>query len=290
VPAGLVFSSGYLANLGVVTALTGPGALVVSDARNHASLIDACRLSRARVAVVPHADVAAVASALSGRTEARALVVTDGIFSVDGDLAPLRELADAVHAHDGVLVVDEAHGLGVMGPLGQGAAHAAGLLPHDDVIVTATLSKALGGQGGAVLGNRATIDHLVDTARTFIFDTGLAPPNVGSALAALHVLRREPERVGAVRRNATRLAELARAAGLDAATPAGAVIAVRIGSPSQALQAATICEEQGVRVGCFRPPSVPDDVSRLRVTARADLSDADFARAARAFGAVAAAR
>jgi 8-amino-7-oxononanoate synthase len=290
VPAALVFSSGYLANLGVVASLAGPGALIVSDARNHASLIDACRLSRARVAVVPHGDMSAVAAALSGRTEPRALVVTDAVFSVDGDIAPLREIADVVHAHDGVLVVDEAHGLGVIGPLGQGAAHAAGLLPHDDVVVTATLSKALGGQGGAVLANRATIDHLVDTARTFIFDTGLAPPSVGSALAALHVLRREPERVGAVRRNATRLSELARAVGLDAATPAGAVISIRIGSPSQALQAATICEEHGVRVGCFRPPSVPDDVSRLRVTARADLSDADFARAARAFEAVAAAR
>ena len=289
VPAALVFSSGYLANLGTVTTLTGPDALVVSDARNHASLVDACRLSRARVVVVPHGDVGAVAAALSGRTEARALVVTDGVFSVDGDVAPLRELADVVHAHDGVLLVDDAHGLGVVGPLGQGSAHSAELLPHDDVVVTATLSKSLGGQGGVVLASQATIEHLVDTARTFIFDTGLAPPSVGAALAALHVLRREPERVGAVRRNATHLAELARAAGLDAPTPAAAVIPVRIGSPTAAVRAAGICEEQGVRVGCFRPPSIPDDVSRLRVTARADLSDDDLARAARAFGAVAAA-
>ena len=289
VPASLVFSSGYLANLGAVTALTGPGALVVSDARNHASLVDACRLSRARVVVVPHGDVEAVAAALSGRTEPRALVVTDGVFSVDGDVAPLRELADVVHAHDGVLLVDDAHGLGVVGPLGQGSAHSAELLPHDDVVVTATLSKSLGGQGGVVLASQATIEHLVDTARTFIFDTGLAPPSVGAALAALHVLRREPERVGAVRRNATHLAELARAAGLDAPTPAAAVIPVRIGSPTAAVRAAGICEEHGVRVGCFRPPSIPDDVSRLRVTARADLSDDDLGRAARAFGAVAAA-
>ena len=213
VPAALVFSSGYLANLGAITALAGPEALVVSDARNHASLIDACRLSRARVVVVPHADVSAVAAALSSRTESRALVVTDGVFSVDGDLAPLHALADTVHAQDGVLLVDDAHGLGVIGPLGQGAAHAAGLVPHDDVVLTVTLSKALGGQGGVVLGSRAAIDHLVDIARTFIFDTGLAPPSVGSGLAALHVLRREPERVGAVRRNAVRLSELARAAG-----------------------------------------------------------------------------
>jgi 8-amino-7-oxononanoate synthase len=289
-PAALVFSSGYLANLGAVVALAGPDALVVSDARNHASLVDACRLARARVVVVPHADASAVARALSSRIEQRALVVTDAVFSVDGNLAPLRELAHVVHGHDAVLVVDDAHGLGVVGPLGQGAVQAAGLLPHEDVVITATLSKALGGQGGAVLASRATIDHLVDGARTFLFDTGLAPPSVGSALAALHVLRREPERVEAVRRNAARLAELARASGLDAARPAAAIVPVRIGSPSDALQAAAICEENGVRVGCFRPPSVPDAVSRLRLTARADLSEADFERAAKALEAVAAAR
>ncbi len=288
VPAALVFSSGYLANLGAVAALSGPGAVVISDALNHASLVDACRLSRARVVVVPHRDVSAVAAALSGRSEPRALVVTDSIFSVDGDLAPLRELADAVRAYEGVLVVDEAHGLGVIGPMGQGATQAAGLLPHDDIVVTATLSKALGGQGGVVLASRATVDHLVDTARTFIFDTGLAPPNVGSGLAALHVLRREPERVAAVRRNAMRLSELARAAGLNATTPTAAVVSIPIGSPAEALQAAATCEEVGVRVGCFRPPSVPDAVSRLRLTARADLSDADLDRAARALEAVAA--
>ena len=130
----------------------------------------------------------------------------------------------------------------------------------------------------------------MDIARTFIFDTGLAPPSVGSGLAALHVLRREPERVGAVRRNAVRLSELARAAGLSAVTPAGAVISVPVGAPSEALRAAATCEEHGVRVGCFRPPSVPDAVSRLRLTARCDLSDDDIERAGRALEAVAATR
>ena len=269
----LAFSSGYTANLGALTALSGRGALVVSDAANHASIVDGCRLSRARVAVVPHADVDAVDAALAGRTEQRALVVTESVDSVDGGTAPLRALHTACRARGALLVVDEAHALGVRGPGGRGLLAEVGLAGADDVVATVTLSKALGGQGGAVLGSAAVIAHLVDTARSFIFDTGLAPAAVGAALAALDVLGAEPERPAAALRHA---AALAAAAGVPA--PPSAVVPVVVGDPEVALAQARRCLERGVRVGCFRPPSVPAGTSRLRLTARATLTDADLAR------------
>ncbi|MGH8968557.1 MAG: 8-amino-7-oxononanoate synthase, partial [Actinomycetes bacterium] len=203
--AGLAFSSGYLANLGAVTALADAGCTVVSDAGNHASVVDACRLSRATVVVAPHRDVAAVDAALSRRTTGRALVVTDAVFSVDGDVAPLAELHAVARRHGALLVVDEAHSLGVVGPAGRGAAHAAGIAGKPDVVLTVTLSKALGAQGGAVLGHGDVVEHLTNTARAFIFDTALAPPSAGAALAALQVLRAEPELAGTVRRRAGQL-------------------------------------------------------------------------------------
>ncbi len=191
--AGLVFSSGYTANLGAVVGLSGPGSLLVSDAYSHASLVDACRLSRARVVVTPHRDVDAVEAALASRDEERAVVITDSVFSADGALAPLRELHDVCRRHRALLIVDEAHGLGVRGG-GRGLLHEVGLAGAPDVVMTTTLSKALGSQGGVVLGPAAVRDHLIDAARPFIFDTGLAPAAVGAALAALHVLRAEPWR------------------------------------------------------------------------------------------------
>ena len=153
--SALAFSSGYTANLGAVVALSGPGSLVVSDALTHASLVDACRLSRARVVVTPHSDVAAVADALANRSEQRAVVVTDSVFSADGDLAPLRELHDVCRRHGALMIVDEAHGLGVRGTGGRGLLHEVGLAGAPDVVMTVTLSKALGSQGGAVLGPAA---------------------------------------------------------------------------------------------------------------------------------------
>jgi 8-amino-7-oxononanoate synthase len=272
--AALVFSSGYLANLGVVTALSGPGTLVVSDAANHASLVDACRLARACIAVTPRDDPAAVDALLAARTEERALVVTDSVNSVDGGFAPLRELHAVCRARGALLVVDEAHGLGVVGPGGRGLLAEHGLAGAVEVVATVTLSKALGSQGGAVVGPAAVIAHLVDTARSFIFDTGLAPACAGAALAALRVLKAEPDRPAAILRAA---AALAAAAGVPA--PPSAVVSVVLGEPDIAVGAAAACAERGVRVGCFRPPSVPKGTSRLRLTARATLSDAELAHA-----------
>ncbi|BCK56972.1 8-amino-7-oxononanoate synthase [Nocardia wallacei] len=269
--AGLVFASGYAANLGVVTALAGRGSLVVSDAGSHASLVDACRLSRARVAIAPHRDVLAVDRLLSARTEERAVVLTDSVFSADGDLAPLRELHRVVRANGAVLIVDEAHGIGVRGDGGRGLVHEVGLAGQPDLIVTATLSKALAAQGGAVLAPERVRAHLVDAARTFIFDTGLAPAAVGAARAALRLLRRDPAMAGRVRERATAIARIA-----AAPQPDSAVVSVVLGEAQVAYDAAQACRARGLSVGCFRPPSVPEGTSRLRLTARADLTDAEM--------------
>ena len=274
--SALVFSSGYTANLGAVVALSGPGSLLVSDALTHASLVDACRLSRARVAVTPHLDVEAVDAALSSRAEDRAVVLTESVFSTDGALAPLRELHAVCRRRGALLLVDEAHGLGVRGPGGQGLLYESGLAGAPDVVMTTTLSKALGSQGGVVLGPEPIRAHLIDAARPFIFDTGLAPAAVGAALAALRVLIAEPQRAQAV---LDRAAELARICG-DTAVPDSAVVSVILGDPEVAVAAAAACLDRGVRVGCFRPPTVPEGTSRLRLTARASLTanEMDLAR------------
>ena len=286
--AGLVFSSGYLANLGAVTALARRGSLVVSDAQNHASLVDACRLARGRVVVTPHRDADAVAHALATRDVDQAVVVTDAVFSVDGDVAPLVELHATVREHGALLVVDEAHGLGVVGPEGRGACELAGIAGEPDVVVTLTLSKSLGSQGGAVLGDPVVVEHLVNTARAFIFDTGLAPAAAAGAAASLAVLRAEPALAPAVRSHARALATGLADAGLPVTDPEGAVVSVLVGEPGRAAEAAARLRADGVLVGCFRPPSVPDGVSRLRLTARADLTGDELRRAiaavARALG------
>ncbi|MCH9721472.1 MAG: 8-amino-7-oxononanoate synthase [Actinomycetia bacterium] len=276
-PAALVFSSGYTANLGAVASLSGPGSLVVSDAAAHASLVDGCRLSRARVVVAPHLDVRAVEAALAGRGEERALVVTDSVFSTDGALAPLRELHDICRSHRALLLVDEAHGLGVRGSGGRGLVHEVGLAGAPDVVMTTTLSKALGSQGGVVLGSRAVRDHLVDSARPFIFDTGLAPAAVGAAAAALRVLGDEPGRAQSVLDRARALAEICGVA----RRPQSAVVSVILGDPELAVAAAAACLAEGVRVACFRPPAVAPGTSRLRLTARASLTEDEMALAHR---------
>jgi 8-amino-7-oxononanoate synthase len=286
-PAGLVFSSGYLANLGAITALSGPDTLVISDQVNHASIVDACRLSRSRVVITAHRDVGAVEVALAERDEDHALVVTDAVFSVDGDLAPLSELHAVVRRYRALLVIDEAHALGVVGPLGQGGAQQAGIAGEPDVVLTLTLSKSLAAQGGAVLGAPEVIDTLIDTGRAFIFDTGLAPPSAGAALAALDVIAAEPGLPARARARARRIAGLAGDLGLETTVPAAAVVPVVLGEPRAALRAAEICREHGARVGCFRPPSVPKGRACLRITARASLTESELTTLGKALKAVA---
>lgn len=277
--SALVFSSGFAANLGAVTALSGADSAIVTDKYIHASLIEGCRLSRSDIAAVTHSTPSAVEHALSTRRKPRALVVTDSVFSVDGDIAPLEELAGVCRKNGAALLVDDAHGFGVLGEGGRGAVHAAGLSNSPDVVTTITLSKALGAQGGAVLGPRRVIKHLVDTARSFIFDTALAPASAAAALAALNALKAEPELATKVTEAAGNLAYQLKAAGFRVSVPDAAVISVQAPSPEAAVAWAAACADQGVRVGCFRPPSVPDGISRLRLTARADLTEADVDRA-----------
>jgi 8-amino-7-oxononanoate synthase len=270
----LVFSSGYTANLGVITALAGPESLVVSDADNHASVIDACRLARARVVVTPHADLSAVENALATRSEVRALVVVDAVFSTDGATADVVALRRLCERYDALLVVDEAHSVGVIGEDGRGLVATAGMAHDPDVIRTVTLSKALGSQGGAVLASRAVTGHLTNSARSFIFDTGLAPACAAAALAALTVLSESKELVARLHAHRDYLADA-----LDVARPAGAVVSAVLGDPGRTLRAAETCREAGVLVGCFRPPSVPSSGSRLRLTARASLTEVEVKEA-----------
>jgi 8-amino-7-oxononanoate synthase len=285
--ACITSGTGFQTNVGALGALISRGDLIFGDRDNHASLIDGCRLSRARTAVAAHADPRAVAKELEGREthegydnstqDAPVLVVTDSVFSVDGDAAPLAALAPVCAAAGAGLLVDDAHGLGVLGVGGRGALYAAGLSGTPGTVATVTLSKSLGSQGGAVLGPAHVIEHLVNTARTFIFDTGLAPAAAGAALGALRLLRREPDRAAHTRAVATELYTRLTAAGLDATRPDAAVVSVRAPSPQAAVQWAADCRAAGLHVGCFRPPSVPDGVSRLRLTARGDLTRAALA-------------
>ena len=275
----LVFSSGYLANIGVITALGGPGTLIVADEQCHASMIDGFRLSRSRMESFTHNGIEEVGQLLAHRTEPRALIAVESLYSVLGDEAPLADLLALAEQHDAVLLVDEAHSLGVTGTgdfQGRGSVAGTALAGHPNVIVTATLSKALGGQGGAVLGAPLLREHLINRARSFIFDTGLAPASAAAALAAVRIVRDEPWRAGSVRSNAAALAA-GLAPGLAARgtalfPTAGAVQSIAMPSAESALAAAEAARAAGVRIGCFRPPSVPDGVSRLRLTARATLT------------------
>ncbi|HEY2670379.1 MAG TPA: 8-amino-7-oxononanoate synthase [Rugosimonospora sp.] len=275
--AALVYSSGYLANMGAVRALAGPGTLLVSDAYNHASIVDGCRNSRADVVVAPHADVAGIERILAGRGTHPAVVVTESVFSVDGDLAPLRALHAACRRHGALLLVDDAHAVGLLGPAGAGAVAAAGLAGEPDVVVTVTLSKAFGAAGGVVAGPRALVAKLVDTGRTFIYDTALPPAVAAGALAALDLIRDGD----ALRAESAERAALVgkRLAGHDVSEPAGAVVSVSAPGPAEAVAWAQACRDRGVAVGCFRPPSTPDGRSRLRLTINVGVPRAEFEKA-----------
>ncbi|MBT2522131.1 8-amino-7-oxononanoate synthase [Arthrobacter sp. ISL-28] len=279
----LAFSSGYLANVGVITALGGPGTLIVADEHCHASMIDGFRLSRSRTESFTHNGLDEVDRLLADRTEPRALIAVESVYSVLGDEAPLGELLALAERHDAVLLVDEAHSLGVTGTgefQGRGSVSGTPLAGHPNVIVTATLSKALGSQGGAVLGSPLLREHLLNRARSFIFDTGLAPGSAAAALAGVRIIRDEPWRAGAVGRNASALtAGLADVLGVQGVTverTAGAVQSIAMPSAESALLATQAAAAAGVRIGCFRPPSVPDGISRLRLTARATLTPEDL--------------
>ncbi|MEV8514726.1 8-amino-7-oxononanoate synthase [Dactylosporangium sp. NPDC051484] len=286
-PAALVYSSGYLANLGAVRALVRRGTLVVSDAHNHASIVDGCRLAcagraareGAETVVAPHADPAALRDILARHPGRPAVVVTESVFSVDGDLAPLADIYAVARAHGALMLVDDAHALGVIGPAGAGGVAAAGLSGAPGIVVTATLSKSLGAAGGVIAGPEQLRRELIDTGRTFIFDTALPPAVAAGALAALRLLADGDDLRAELHARARRTVQRLRGEGLEVSEPAGGVISIAAPGPDEALAWAAACRDRGVAVGCFRPPSTPDGRSRLRLTVGVGVPAAAFDRA-----------
>lgn len=285
-PAALLFPTGYQANVGTITALAGPGDLIVSDAANHASLIDGCRLSRATVRIYPHLDHAAARAALADPTSyRRRLLVTESLFSMDGDAAPLTELAAAARDHRAVLMVDEAHAVGVLGPGGQGLAAEASVVP--DVLV-GTLGKAFGSFGGFVAGSATLRAYLVNRARTFIYTTALPPPVAAASLAGAELVA-GPEgetRRARLARNVSLLAASLSAAGLSPPARKGGIFPLVIGTDQRALTASRGLRERGFFIPAIRPPTVPEGSARLRITLSAEHQETDVLALADALAAV----
>jgi 8-amino-7-oxononanoate synthase len=281
--AALLFGSGYLANLGVISALATRGGVVFSDELNHASIVDGCRLARAETFVYRHGDLEHLAWGLRGAEGRAALIVTDGVFSMDGDVAPLGGLLELARHHDCRLMVDEAHATGALGPGGRGSVAAAGLSNEVDIVV-GTLGKALGSYGAYVCAGAELSEYLLNTARSFIFSTALPPPVLAAALAALELLEAEPEMVERLVANAATLREGLRAEGLAAGGGQSQIVPLEVGEAAPTM---ALCErllEGGVFAQGIRPPTVPEGSSRLRFSAMATHEEADLREAARLAG------
>jgi 8-amino-7-oxononanoate synthase len=268
-PRTLLFGSGWAANAGAIPALAGPGDAIYSDALNHASLIDGCRLSRATVRVFPHRDVAALEALLradAGRFRRRWLVV-EGVYSMDGDLFPLDALARLAREHDAFTYVDDAHATGVLGPDGRGSAAHWGVTVD---VTLGTLGKALGGSGAFIAGSAALCELLLHRARSFVFTTGTPPALAAAALRALAVAHEEPERRARLLANARRLRAGLAAFGRPAAgEPDGHIVPVAIGDARATVALGEALRARGYLVGAIRPPTVPAGSSRLRLSVSA---------------------
>lgn len=271
--AVLLCSSGWLANLAAIGALAGRGDRVVQDRLSHASLIDAARLAGASLKRYPHADADAADRLLAAQSTGRTLLVTDGLFSMDGDVAPLADLVRVARGHDAWLVVDDAHGIGVLGDGGRGCVAGAGWDTDAVPVLTGTLGKALGAAGAFVAGSHALIEHLVNEGRAYVYDTALPAPVVAAASAALAVLRDDPEPRERLSKNVQRFRDGVRALGLDAAVPGGPIQPVPLGSSQRALDVSAALRERGLWVTAIRPPTVPRGSARLRVTLSAAHTD-----------------
>jgi 8-amino-7-oxononanoate synthase len=281
--AALLFGSGYLANTGTMAALARQGEVVCSDELNHASIIDGCRLAGAETFVYRHADAEHLDWGLRRAAGRASLIVTDGVFSMDGDVAPLSELSDLARRHRCRLMVDEAHATGCLGPGGRGSVAATGLTDEVDVIV-GTLGKALGGYGAYVCGSAELVDFLVNSARPFIFSTAPPPPAVAASSAALELLQERPKRVEKLRANAAALRSGLREQGLEPAGSETQIVPLVIGEAGDAM---ALCErllEHGLFAQAIRPPTVPAGTCRLRLTVMATHAIADLRRAARSIG------
>jgi glycine C-acetyltransferase/8-amino-7-oxononanoate synthase len=281
--SALLFGSGYLANTGTIAALAGDGEVVFSDALNHASIIDGCRLSRAETFVYRHGDVEHLAWGLRKAGERAALIVTDGVFSMDGDVAPLVELAELAKSHDCRLMVDEAHATGAIGPGGRGSVAAAGLSGEVDVVM-GTLGKALGSYGAYVCADRETTDYLLNTARSFVFSTALPPSVAAAGLAALELLESQPDRVGRLSANARALRDAFAEEGLGVSRSETQIVPVPVGDAGTAMELCERLLERGVFAQGIRPPTVPEGSSRLRFTVMSTHRREELERAAKLVG------
>lgn len=277
--AAILFPTGYAANVGTVAALVGRGDVVFSDEMNHASLIDGCRLARAEIRVFPHSDIEALQTQLQNAADfRRRLIVTDGLFSMDGDVAPLRELCDLAERYDAALLVDEAHATGVLGVEGRGSSE--WLEVEDRVTVrVGTLSKGIGALGGFVAGSNRLIEWLWNRARTQMFSTALPPSVCAAACAALDIIETESWRRSHLKALSRQLCDGLAELGQTTPEPvAGPIVPIMLHQPGAALAAAEELEERGILVAAIRPPTVPEGTSRLRIALTCAHEPDDVAR------------
>jgi 8-amino-7-oxononanoate synthase/dethiobiotin synthase len=279
--ACVLFGSGYLANTGIIPALTGPGEVILSDALNHASIVDGCRLAKAETIVYQHRSLEALADALRRAHGRPAVIVTDAVFSMDGDLAPLEGIVELARRYGARVLVDEAHATGVLGPGGRGLVAELGLEREVDVVV-GTLSKALGSYGAFACCRRPTAEYLVNRARTLTFSTALPPAAAAAALAALQILHAEPTLIERLRTNGRLLRRELTAAGFSAPDGDTPIIALIVGDAHQALEVCHRALKQGVFAQAIRPPTVPEGTSRLRLTVAATHTEEHLRMSARA--------
>jgi 8-amino-7-oxononanoate synthase len=281
--AAILFGSGYLANVGVVSALAGPDEVVLSDELNHASIVDGCRLARAETLVYQHCDLDHLDWSLRKAEGRASLIVTDSVFSMDGDVAPLAGIVELARRYKCRVVVDEAHGTGCMGPEGRGAVADAGLEGEVDVIV-GTLGKSLGAYGAYVATSRQVVEFLVNTARPLIFSTAPPPPAVAAALAALELLVEQPRRVEKLQANADALRDELAREGFEVAGSTTQIVPLIVGDAGLAMRACEAGLERGVFAQAIRPPTVREGTSRLRLAVMASHTKAELREAARALG------
>ncbi len=277
-PRALLFSTGYMANLGTVQALVGPGDAVFADRLDHASLLDGALLSRARLQRYPHNDVAALARRLESSKAETRLVLTDGVFSMDGDIAPLLELAATAGRHDAWLMVDDAHGIGVLGPQGRGSVAQAGLGVDEVPVLMATLGKAFGVAGAFVAGSETLIEHLIQTARSYIYTTAMPPAVAAATLASLAIVREADERRARLQANIARFRAGAGQLGLPLLASETAIQGIVTGGSEAAVRLSERLLQAGFLITAIRPPTVPDGTARLRLTLSAAHSDAQIDR------------
>ncbi|XKH01449.1 8-amino-7-oxononanoate synthase [Marinobacter nauticus] len=263
--SALFFSTGYMANMGVISALVGRGDTVFSDKLNHASIVDGCILSRARMRRYAHGDVVALEEMLA-KTDGHKVVVTDGVFSMDGDVAPLKELARVCRAHDALLVVDDAHGLGVLGPQGRGSVLEAGLSEEDVPVLIGTLGKAVGTSGAFVAGPQWLTEYLVQKARTYIYTTAMPPAVAAATRASLDRIEADDARRDHLNQLIARFRAGAENLGYELMPSQTPIQPILIGENHAALALSQALEEQGMLVTAIRPPTVPVGQARLRVT------------------------